>query len=398
MDYFIQSNYSLEDLEDFRDSNGFIDLTSAGIQLTNESREKRGTVDRFKNWVDFNGKKALIRGEVVDAENYSIYAELIVEEIAKELSIDSAHYDLIKLKDEDGVEKFGVLSESIIDFDKEELFSLRDLIGDEPRNPNEKIDYASTVNYQFTLEQLRKRLKSINYSEQDIDKIISDYNKRSLFYLTVLDIDKHPENISFIKEINGNSNIKLSPNYDSEFSLFLEKDKEMAEFFLDYPSEFGKEMNIQDPRIGTIVSKKDGGWNEMWKDTLELLIEDDEIYDYYNNNIREKINMEEILQKVESRIHAPLPSIVKNIAIKAYNTRNNTIEKIVDGELQPKQGKQEKLTPNSFLNELISKSTQASIRTGEQIAVGKTMENDMAKEKYHEYDNLLDKLFPSLDD
>ena len=136
----------------------------------------------------------------------------------------------------------------------------------------------------------------------------------------------------------------------------------------------------------------------MWKDTLELLIEDDEIYDYYNNNIREKINMEEILQKVESRIHAPLPSIVKNIAIKAYNTRNNTIEKIVDGELQPKQGKQEKLTPNSFLNELISKSTQASIRTGEQIAVGKTMENDMAKEKYHEYDNLLDKLFPSLDD
>ena len=57
MDYFIQSNYSLEDLEDFRDSNGFIDLTSAGIQLTNESREKRGTVDRFKNWVDFNGKK-----------------------------------------------------------------------------------------------------------------------------------------------------------------------------------------------------------------------------------------------------------------------------------------------------------------------------------------------------
>ena len=31
-----------------------------------------------------------------------------IEEIAKELSIDSAHYDLIKLKDEDGVEKFGV--------------------------------------------------------------------------------------------------------------------------------------------------------------------------------------------------------------------------------------------------------------------------------------------------
>mgnify|MGYP004646649245 FL=1 len=97
MSEFIKSNYTLEDLEKFRDENGFIDLKMAGVQITNESREKKGTEARLKNWVDFNGTKALLRGEVV--ENYSIYDELIVEEIAKQIGIETPQYDLIKIKD-----------------------------------------------------------------------------------------------------------------------------------------------------------------------------------------------------------------------------------------------------------------------------------------------------------
>lgn len=107
MDGFIKSDYKLEDLEFFRDEKGFIDLSKADIKITSESREKKGTQERLKNWVDFDGKKVLIRGEVVD--NYSVYAELIVEEIAKELGIETAHYDLIKIKDEGGKESYGVL-------------------------------------------------------------------------------------------------------------------------------------------------------------------------------------------------------------------------------------------------------------------------------------------------
>ena len=43
MNNFIKSDYTLEDLEEFRDKNGFIDLSLAGIQLTDESRETKGT-------------------------------------------------------------------------------------------------------------------------------------------------------------------------------------------------------------------------------------------------------------------------------------------------------------------------------------------------------------------
>ena len=57
MNVFFDSAYSLEDLEQFRDENGFIDLSKAGIQITDESREQVGNVNRIKNWVNFNGKK-----------------------------------------------------------------------------------------------------------------------------------------------------------------------------------------------------------------------------------------------------------------------------------------------------------------------------------------------------
>ena len=98
----VKSEYSIEDLEQFRDEHGFIDLSKAGIKFTIESREIEGNPYRDKNWVNFAGKKALIKGEakIDDESNYGIYAELIVEEISKYFGRDTAHYDLIKYKDE----------------------------------------------------------------------------------------------------------------------------------------------------------------------------------------------------------------------------------------------------------------------------------------------------------
>ncbi len=398
MDNFIKSKYTIEDLENFRDENGFIDLTKAGVEITRESREKKGTKERLKNWIDFNGRKALLRGEVVD--NYAIYAELIVEEIAKQLGIETAHYDLIKIKDENDVENFGVLSESIIDFENEQLISLHDLIGDEPKSDDimEEIDFESATRYKFTKDKLEERLELSGYSKEDIDKIILDYNKRLLFYLTVVDTDKHPENIAFIKEKKRNSKIKLSPNYDSEFSLLLERDKEMVKFFVEQPHGVEEEAEVQDPKIGAIVRKEDGGWDEMWRDTLEILIEDnDEVYDYYNNNLRGKIDMDLILQRVEKRINAPLPDDVKNIAKRAYKSRNEKIEKIMNGELEIDENKQNTFDFSTMLNNLINKGIQTSIRTGEQIDVGEKMKEDMDRKKTDDKD-ILNNFFQSLDD
>lgn len=144
---FEQSEYSLKDLEQFRDENGFIDLSKTGITLSNESREYIGNQDRIKNWVNFNGTKAIIKGEALfeGEKNYGIYAELIIEELAKKMGIPAAHYDLVKILDENGNVVPGVISVSMVDRDKDErLESLHAIIGDEPNNPKQQSDTTGT--------------------------------------------------------------------------------------------------------------------------------------------------------------------------------------------------------------------------------------------------------------
>ena len=165
---FIQSQYSIEELEQFRDENGFIDLSAAGIRITPESREIVGNPNRVKNWVDFNGRKVLIKGEIIldEEKNYGIYAELIVEEIAKQSGQKNAHYDLMKMKNENGEDIFGVMSESIVDIEKgEQLVSLHDIIGDQPEGES---DFIDTVGYEFTVNTLREKLALDGYDEEQI--------------------------------------------------------------------------------------------------------------------------------------------------------------------------------------------------------------------------------------
>ena len=143
-----KSSYSLEDLEALRDGKGFIDLTNIGLALTEESRNIIGNQDRIKNWVDFNGTKALLKGEIAldeNDKNYGIYAELITEEIAKELGLPAAHYDLVKMKDEKGKEVLGVLSVEMTDENGEKperIESLNAIIGNVPSADDIHVDIS----------------------------------------------------------------------------------------------------------------------------------------------------------------------------------------------------------------------------------------------------------------
>ena len=156
-DRFVKSNYSLADLEEFRDEMGFIDLSKTDIEFTDKSKEIMGNQNRIKNWVKFKDTKVLIKGEIIldEERNYGIYAELIVEEIANQLGIQAAHYDLVKMIDDKGKQTYGVLSVSIVDPEKgEQLETLRDIIGDEPENSK----FPDAISYEFTITKLREKL------------------------------------------------------------------------------------------------------------------------------------------------------------------------------------------------------------------------------------------------
>jgi hypothetical protein len=373
MSIFFNSQYSIEDLEQFRDEQGFIDLTKAGVEFTEETREESGNPERVKNWVDFQGMKALIKGEAIRDEepNYGIYAELLVEETARVVGQRTAHYDLIKFIGEDGKYHLGVLSVSMMDSSNEQLVTLHDIIGDEPE---ETSDFIDTTNYEFTIERLEEELRKEGYSQENIAEVITEYKKRLVFLLAVLETDQHTDNIAFKRmKIDGKNIIEVSPNYDSESAFLLDSDISTIKRLLEDYEGLRESVDRAHPRIGTLKKVKDGGFGSYWKDTLEALCEDDEIYDYYQENIREIVDIEEIIERVEQRIKAPLPEDVKLLVKYSYQIRNEQIEKIMDGEMSVES----QVDVSALLKMLVNQGLRTGIRTGEQMQVGKIMQNDI---------------------
>lgn len=378
---FVKSEYSIEDLEQFRDENGFIDLTQAGIVFTAQSREVVGNPDRIKNWVNFNGKKALIKGEAIleDERNYGIYAELIVEEIARQLGVETAHYDLIKTLDEDGNEVYGVLSESVVDVDKgEQLISLRDIIGDEPIGEG---DFVDTTSLDFTVDKLRENLMLDGYSKEDVEKLIVDYKKRLAFSLAVIDTDKHTENIAFIKKkVDGKDVISICPNFDSESALMLDNDYTTVEMLLNDYFGLQDSVNIAHPRIGTLKSKSEGGHNSFWKDTLEELYEDDEVLDYCDEVLQGTIDMDVVLANVEERIKARLHENVRYLAKYAFNIRNEEMTKVMSRGIED-TSLDNGFDINALLKNIINNGLQSEITSGEMLRTGEQMQADITTDK-----------------
>lgn len=374
---FVNSDYSIEELEQFRDEKGFIDLTKAGIVFTEQSREVVGNPERVKNWVNFKGKKALIKGETIldEERNYGIYAELIVEEIAKQLGVETAHYDLVKMLGEDGQEIYGVLSESVIDTDKgEQLISLRDIIGDQPI---EESDFIDTTSYDFTVDKLRENLILDGYSEEDVEKLIIDYKKRLAFSIAVLDTDKHTENIAFIKKkVDGKDIITISPNFDSESALMLDNDYTTVEMLLNDYYGLRDSTNISHPKIGKLKSKEEGGYDSLWKDTLEELYEDDEVLDYCDDVLQGTIDMDIVLENVEKRIGAKLPENAKYLSKYAFDIRNEEMCNIMSRDIDD-SSLGGSFNVSDLLKNIVSTGLQSEITSGEMKRTGEQILADI---------------------
>lgn len=373
MNIFFNSQYSLDELEQFRDENGFIDLTKAGIQFTQETREEAGNPSRVKNWVDFQGRKALVKGEAIreEEQNYGIYAELIVEEVAKQVGQTTAHYDLVKFLGEDGKYHQGVLSVSVLENSREQLVTLRDIIGDEPE---ETSDFIDTTSYEFTIRKLEEELRKDGYDEQNIVNVITEYKKRLVFLLAVIETDQHTENIAFKQsKIDGRSRIELSPNYDRESAFMLDNDISTIGKLLEDYIGLRESVDRAHPRIGTIKTIEDGGFESYWKDTFEALCEEDEIYDYYEQNIRGTIDIEKAMEGVEQRIKAPLPEAVKLLVKHACRIRNEQMERIMDGEMLI----EEQVDVSMLFRLIANQGVAAKVRTGEQVQIGNIMQRDI---------------------
>ena len=394
----IKSQYTIQDLEAFRDENGYIDLEKAGIILEDDnSREKRGNSNRIKNWIDFLGTQVLIKEEnILEADrNFGVYSELIMEELAKQMGLSAARYDLIKYNG-----KYGILSESMVK-NKETFETTYGIIGEtsiSEENPD-------ITDYEEIESKLIKTLFLLGHTEKEVENLIRERRKQKILQLFACEADGHIENegVIYYKDEEGKTTIKMAPMFDNETSLLLDLDEKTLKEALYYNNEENQykvalekmlekikqfrsekrtnvklsEITQEDDvcklviknlkRMGADVEKiaqildgdsylrlpaeavrskiafipqdemeEDYPYESMSENTLAYIrdiAEDDEQIADFSAKIVEELDIELAIEKVEEKIKVPVPQLVKDIVIPFVKMRQRTLSNIMCYEM-----------------------------------------------------------------
>lgn len=314
---YAKTDYTKEDLERFRDTNGFIDLDALNLSFPEESRERMGNPNREKNWISFNGEKALYKEEVMldDKDNGTVYAELIVEELAKQVGIETARTDLVKKNGKKGILSYSILEEG------EELHSLHSLIGD----TKDSEEYFYVVDLIDMLKKTISVLGEEGNARENSESVVKNIEKRLAFDMYIMATDRHTENISLIMDKEGN--LKNAPLYDNENSLMLDMDMEVLEKLASSPTSLKTSADFVDPKVA-LIPEDDGISESLWKDTLDLLSTDDDVSDFIAECF-DRLDIEEAIDSVETKIHAEIPYVIKTVAINGFKYRKQEIDKLM---------------------------------------------------------------------
>ena len=136
--------------------------------------------------------------------NFQIYAELIAEQIGKQMGITMAHYDMAN---KDGI--YGVLTPNFLKPCEMIISSLA------LRKSIDEICDENDISLDLSENVVTNIVTSAYVYDKTIDtkKITYELMKRWVFYGLIMESDKNNTNISFIKAPNGK--LRLSPDYDN---------------------------------------------------------------------------------------------------------------------------------------------------------------------------------------
>lgn len=335
------------ELEKYREKDGHINMDS----LLKESmcvtqapfREIRGSQNREKDWVEINGTDFLLRTENMRdlGVYYTSYAELLTEEVAKQVGLPCAHYDLIKYKGE-----FGVLSQNVLENKKEsELITAASLIA----NSSDSMTVDDTLDF-INIEDLYSSLNYFNSFEnigkENLKKLKMDSLKLAIFDIFTLNTDRNGGNFSFIYR---NGNLTLAPIYDNEHSFCggctteqlkgILTDNSIAKIesedmttVLEAPQDYQEELE-EDWEFCSPIEEDCKKVPLNWQTMLFFLneMESEELNDFVKN-CHNNINISNAFENVEKRIGTKVPSEYKESVEKIYSIRKDYIEKVIDIE------------------------------------------------------------------
>lgn len=321
---------SFEELERYRE-NGYINIDrylrdNPGKEVL---RENRGSKEREKDWIDIHGKSSLLRTEMIkDADNvpmtYSIYAELIIEELAKQVGIECAHYDLIVYKGE-----YGVLSENVIENPNESMTTIQDImISLGMRKKNDNVAMPTDVNEIFDV------FKELSKYE-NIDKVMLQNLNLSLAKIAIFDTftmatDRHMENLALIYSGSDNgSSVRISPIFDNECSLMLDMRKdEVDELIASHDDRLETYVELQNQLIVVPDEEKEEE-NLDWEDLLYYFCDNSDHCMDFAAKCYNQMDVKKAIENVESRINTKLPKNLDNFLTRAFFFRKEKIRNIL---------------------------------------------------------------------
>jgi len=347
---------TFEELGEYRDETGHIDMDKVLTDNYDVMREVRGKEQREKDWIEIRGGSVLIKTNSVDRCNGE-YAELICDELAKQAGIETAKYDMITYKGERGL-----ITENMCK-PGEEMISLYELVGNGPNTT-----YPDVIDINYIFESLPEKLKLEGLDDESIDACMLKLRKQLLFDLCVMETDRHTENISFIKsKTDGKVSMRLSPMYDTESALTLNDNdiEHMEEMYTSYLNT-SKLVVLQDPKMSVIPEKEEvslpedtsvaafqflmqlrkgvktvneqkygSDSEEMIARTFEFLCEDERALGYWKTDLN-RLDVNKAIASVETRIGTSLPEHISKMAIACFEERKFAMNYIIPSGITEK--------------------------------------------------------------
>lgn len=192
-----------------RDENGRIML--GYIPASVETRDEfNGNREKF--WYKFDDIDVLFKKSNLDIDTYEDYAELLAEELAKQIGLPTAHYDMAIINDEPGVLSY--------DFRKGGAFTSGSLILKHYINiarVNEGLEPINTIeNGLYNNLQTIEKALSLECSEKQVASIMKNLDLLYGLDCIALQTDRHWNNWGIVTKIDKNGTIKkeFAPQFD----------------------------------------------------------------------------------------------------------------------------------------------------------------------------------------
>lgn len=311
----------IEELEKYRDEEGYINIDEFEKDNSlSKQREMIGSHNREKFWIDFDDGRIMIRTSNLDKDGveYSNYAELIFEELAKQVDIPCAHYDLIKYKGQKGV-----YTKNVLEKEQESLIHGKTLL----ENVDPKYSYELTSSIDDIFESYGILNKYDDVPKSQISKLCKSTAKMAIFDTYAMSTDRHSENFGTIFYSDGISReVRLSPMFDNECSLMLDQPTEVIDELMENETLQKKYVELQNQFIVVPEEQRDESYLD-WEDTLFYLCDESEECMEFAEKCSKNLDIKKAMSCVEDRINAKLPEKLTDFEIKAFNIRKKMIEK-----------------------------------------------------------------------